>query len=66
MFNVEVVLNQDPQSWKWEIVMSVLRWPSESLKRLEDSTSRTFIRKIVNYFKPSCNMFSRQVRACFA
>ena len=40
--------------------MSVLRWPSDGLKRLEDvSNYKTFIKKLVDYYKPSSNMFSR-------
>lgn len=55
----QVIPNRDPQSWKWEAVMSVLRWPSEGLKRLEDSNYKIFIKKLTDYFKPSSNMFSR-------
>ena len=39
--------------------MSVLRWPSDGLKKMEDSIFKTFIKKLTDYFKPSGNMFSR-------
>jgi hypothetical protein len=55
----QVIPNRDPQSWKWEAVMSVLRWPSDGLKRLEDSNYKIFAKKLTDYFKPSSNMFSR-------
>ena len=57
--DVQVIPNRDPQSWRWDIVMSVLRWPSDGLKRMEDTNYKIFIKKITEYFKPSFNMFSR-------
>ena len=39
--------------------MSVLRWPSDGLKKMEDSNYKNFIKKLTDYFKPSGNMFSR-------
>jgi len=54
-----VVAQRDPQSWKWELIMSALKWPSEALRKLEDSTCRLFLKKVTDYFLPSSNMFSR-------
>ncbi|RXG72546.1 Rapamycin-insensitive companion of mTOR [Armadillidium vulgare] len=45
--------------WKWNLIVPVLRWPSSSLLSLEDSTYRSFIEKLVQYFKPSSKLFSR-------
>jgi hypothetical protein len=39
--------------------MNALQSRSESLKKLEDSNHRTFLKRLVNYFKPSSNCFSR-------
>ncbi|KAK8396470.1 hypothetical protein O3P69_005488 [Scylla paramamosain] len=33
---------QDPHVWKWELIIAVLRWPSLSLHRLEESNYRLF------------------------
>ena len=38
--------------------MLVLRFPSDGLKRLEESNYKIFIKKLTDYFKPSSNMFS--------
>jgi len=54
-----VVAQRDPQSWKWELIMSALKWPSEALRKLEDSTCRLFLKKVTDFFLPSSNMFSR-------
>ena len=42
-----------------EYLPNVLQSRSESLKKLEDSNHRTFLKRLVNYFKPSSNRFSR-------
>jgi hypothetical protein len=39
--------------------MHALQSRSESLKKLEDSNHRTFLKRLVHYFKPSSNRFSR-------
>lgn len=39
--------------------MNALQSRSESLKKLEDSNHRTFLKRLVHYFKPSSNCFSR-------
>jgi len=54
-----VVAQRDPQSWKWELIMSALKWPSEALRKLEDSTCKLFLKKVTDFFLPSSNMFSR-------
>jgi len=42
-----------------EYLPNVLQSRSESLKKLEDSNHRTFLKRLVYYFKPSSNRFSR-------
>jgi len=54
-----VVAQRDPQSWKWELILSALKWPSEALRKLEDSTCKLFIKKVTDFYLPSSNMFSR-------
>jgi hypothetical protein len=40
-------------------LLNVFQSRSESLKKLEDSNHRTFLKRLVHYFKPSSNQFSR-------
>ncbi|XP_069677672.1 rapamycin-insensitive companion of mTOR isoform X2 [Periplaneta americana] len=54
-----VLASKDGFSWNWNIVRAVLKSRSESLKKLEDSNHRTFLKRLVHYFKPSSNRFSR-------
>ncbi|XP_071443779.1 rapamycin-insensitive companion of mTOR isoform X2 [Hetaerina americana] len=48
-----VLANKDPLFWKWVIIRAVLKNRSEPFKHLEDSSLKTFIRRLVDYFKPS-------------
>lgn len=54
-----VLSNKDGFSWNWTVVRTVLKSQYIGLKKLEDSNCRTFMRRLVNYFKPSSNRFSR-------
>ncbi|KAF4524471.1 hypothetical protein B566_EDAN013086, partial [Ephemera danica] len=55
-----VLSNKDPFFWNWNVIRSILKSRCESFRRLDDSSSRTFVRRLVEYFKPSSNRFSRQ------
>lgn len=54
-----VLSNKDGFSWNWNIVRAILKSRSDALKRLEDSNYKTFLRRLVQYYKPSSNRFSR-------
>ncbi|XP_046400699.1 rapamycin-insensitive companion of mTOR isoform X2 [Ischnura elegans] len=48
-----VLANKDPLFWNWVIIRAVLKNRSEPFKHLDDSAQKTFIRRLVDYFKPS-------------
>ncbi|XP_065084940.1 rapamycin-insensitive companion of mTOR [Ochlerotatus camptorhynchus] len=53
-----VLGNKDPNMWDWDIVITIFR--SDSLgSKLDDQNTR-FIKRIIDYFKPSNNRFSHQ------
>ena len=54
-----VTTYRDPQSWKWELVSASLKWPGDTLRRLEDTQSKLYLKKLTDFFLPSSNMFSR-------
>lgn len=54
-----VLTNKDGFSWNWEIVRSILKGKSDALLKLEDSNHRTFVKRLVHFYKPSSNRFSR-------
>ncbi|GLH11487.1 Rapamycin-insensitive companion of mTOR [Gryllus bimaculatus] len=54
-----VLSNKDGFSWNWNVVRAILKSRSEALRRLEDSSYKTFLRRLVQYYKPSSNRFSR-------
>ena len=40
-------------------MLSSLKWPGCALVRLEEAGARLYLRKLVQFFLPSSNMFSR-------
>ncbi|GFS75960.1 rapamycin-insensitive companion of mTOR [Trichonephila clavipes] len=53
-----LVLSKDYQCWDWDLIDCILKNPSDSFKRLEDTNHRTFIKKLLQFFKPSSKEFS--------
>ena len=50
----------DPDTaWDWDLITSVLKWPSDTFKSLQTSENRNFIKFLVEFFKPSGNHFSQ-------
>ena len=57
--NSGVLEHRDPQSWKWDLILAILKWPPEALRKLEDSNCKIFLKKVTDFYLPSTNMFSR-------
>ncbi|XP_069163639.1 rapamycin-insensitive companion of mTOR-like isoform X1 [Procambarus clarkii] len=53
-----LIFGRDPHTWKWELIIPVLRWPTSSLQRLDDSSYRLFVRRILHFYKPSSGLFA--------
>ncbi|XP_014205206.1 rapamycin-insensitive companion of mTOR-like [Copidosoma floridanum] len=54
------VLNvKDAHYWNWPSIRSLLRSRDESFMSLQDNDHRTFIKKLIKYFRPSSNAYSR-------
>ncbi|BFY99539.1 hypothetical protein BsWGS_02579 [Bradybaena similaris] len=45
--------------WDWAVIAAILKWPDEKLKKLEDQNYLRFIKRLLYYFKPENNLFSR-------
>ncbi|XP_034242434.1 rapamycin-insensitive companion of mTOR [Thrips palmi] len=54
-----VLVSKDAYSWNWEIVRSILKSKSDILLKMEDSNHRTFVKRLVHFYKPTNNRFSR-------
>lgn len=52
-----VLTNQDGATWDWEIIIAILK--SETFSKIDEGHSK-FIRRLIQYFKPSSNRFSHQ------
>ena len=44
-------------AWQWDLIMAVLRWPSEQLQRINNATYRLFVKRLVHFYKPSAELF---------
>ncbi|XP_016844354.1 rapamycin-insensitive companion of mTOR [Nasonia vitripennis] len=55
----QVLTNKDALAWNWAAVRSILRSQDNAFSLLHDSDHRMFIKKLVKYFKPSSNQYSR-------
>ncbi|KAG7156669.1 rapamycin-insensitive companion of mTOR-like [Homarus americanus] len=53
-----LISGRDPHTWKWDLIIPVLRWPSLSLQRLDDSSYRLFIKRVLHFYKPSAGLFA--------
>ena len=54
-----LVLKKNYKDWNWDIVTDVLKNPGESLRKLEDKDNhRIFIRRLLDFFRPSRRIFS--------
>ncbi|XP_071552296.1 rapamycin-insensitive companion of mTOR isoform X2 [Panulirus ornatus] len=49
---------RDPHAWKWEFIIPILRWPTSSFQRLDDTNYRLFVRRLLHFYKPSAGLFA--------
>ncbi|XP_059471780.1 rapamycin-insensitive companion of mTOR [Neocloeon triangulifer] len=54
-----VLANKDPFFWNWNVVLTILKSRNDSLIKLEDSNYKLFVRRLVEFFRPSNNRFSQ-------
>ena len=52
------VLSHDSSSWNWNLITNILSWSTDSFRKLEDISYRSFIRKLLTFFKPSSRLYS--------
>ncbi|XP_043271902.1 rapamycin-insensitive companion of mTOR isoform X2 [Venturia canescens] len=57
--DAQVLSSKDALAWNWPVIRSILRSREDSLRILHDSDHRVFIKRLVRYFKPSSNRYSR-------
>ena len=50
----------DPDtSWDWDLITSVFKWPSDAFRSLDTTENRNFVKRLVEFFRPSGNQFSK-------
>lgn len=57
--DAQVLSSKDALAWNWPVIRSILRSREDSLHILHDSDHKVFIKRLVRYFKPSSNTYSR-------
>ncbi|XP_043466868.1 rapamycin-insensitive companion of mTOR [Leptopilina heterotoma] len=55
----QVLTTRDVLAWNWPIIRAILHSREDYFKLLHDTDHRLFIKKLIRYFKPSSNQFSR-------
>ncbi|CAG2101936.1 unnamed protein product [Medioppia subpectinata] len=53
------ILRREYTNWDFDLIDSILRWPGDALKKLEDNNHKAFIRKLLQFYKPSNKQFSQ-------
>ncbi|XP_020282297.1 rapamycin-insensitive companion of mTOR isoform X2 [Pseudomyrmex gracilis] len=57
--DAQVLSTKDALAWNWPVVRAILRSREDSTRILHDSDHRLFMKRLVRYFKPSWNGYSR-------
>lgn len=54
-----LVFNRDPLDWDWDMIIHTISFPSNSFQLLDEDSHRKFIFKLIAYFKPSSQLYSK-------
>ncbi|XP_003700779.2 rapamycin-insensitive companion of Tor isoform X1 [Megachile rotundata] len=57
--DAQVLSSKDALAWNWPVVRSILRSREDTMRILHDSDHRLFMKRLVRYFKPCSNAYSR-------
>lgn len=55
---LKTIIEQDWQSWDWEHINFILTRPCDEMKKMSSQHYRSFLKKLVNFFKPSFDQYS--------
>uniref|UniRef100_T1J225 peptidylprolyl isomerase n=1 Tax=Strigamia maritima TaxID=126957 RepID=T1J225_STRMM len=48
----------DPAQWDWNTIDAIFKLPGNAFQKLEDNNHKQFLRKVVQFYKPSSKQFS--------
>ncbi|KAK7099628.1 rapamycin-insensitive companion of mTOR-like [Littorina saxatilis] len=54
----QVNTTKENYNWDWDLIGSILKWPDDRLRKMEDQIYIRFLRRVVFYFKPTNHLFS--------
>lgn len=57
--DAQVLSSKDALAWNWPVIRAILRSREDATRILHDSDQRVFMKRLVRYFKPSWNGYSR-------
>ena len=52
------VLSHDSSSWNWNLITNILSWSTDAFKKMEEIAYKSFMRKLLTFFKPSSRLYS--------
>ncbi|XP_014479539.1 PREDICTED: rapamycin-insensitive companion of mTOR [Dinoponera quadriceps] len=57
--DAQVLVSKDALAWNWPMIRAILRSREDASRIIHDSDHRLFMKRLVRYFKPSWNGYSR-------
>ncbi|XP_046330991.2 rapamycin-insensitive companion of mTOR-like isoform X1 [Haliotis rufescens] len=55
----QVLITKENTNWDWDLICALLKWPDEKLRKLDDQIHIRFVKRLVFFYKPTNDMFSR-------
>ncbi|XP_041359986.1 rapamycin-insensitive companion of mTOR-like [Gigantopelta aegis] len=62
--DTQILGNRDWKCWDWNLISSLLKWPDDKLRRLDDQNVIRLVKKVIYFFKPTNDQFSRMDLKC--
>ncbi|XP_063978549.1 rapamycin-insensitive companion of mTOR [Diachasmimorpha longicaudata] len=57
--DAQILSTKDPHAWNWPVIRAILRSRVDPLRILHDSDHRLLVKRLIRYFKPTSNTYSR-------
>ncbi|XP_060081851.1 uncharacterized protein LOC132561136 [Ylistrum balloti] len=55
----QVLFTKDNYIWDWDLIASILKWPLDKQKKLDEQIMSRFMKRLIYFFKPTNHLFSR-------
>ncbi|XP_069128220.1 rapamycin-insensitive companion of mTOR-like isoform X2 [Argopecten irradians] len=55
----QVLYTKDNYAWDWDLIGSILKWPLDKQKKMDEQMLSRFMKRLIYFFKPTNHLFSR-------